>query len=120
MTLHLYPQKLAIASPTSGGRSVGIVRTRTQTMEFSFFNSGGTVELVFPLYWKSEPQNKSQYRWGLSQCVPVILKGRRLRNVRVFIADAVLRNSQDRKFQQQKKRSLVKSPRFGSTPRLTD
>jgi hypothetical protein len=32
----LCPQKLAIASPTSGGRSVGIVRSRTQTMEFSF------------------------------------------------------------------------------------
>jgi hypothetical protein len=32
----LYPQKLAIISPTSGGRSVGIVRPRTQTMEFSF------------------------------------------------------------------------------------
>jgi hypothetical protein len=30
-----YPQKLAITSPTSGGRSVGIVRSRTQTMEFS-------------------------------------------------------------------------------------
>jgi hypothetical protein len=31
-----YPQKLAITSPTSGGRSVGIVRSRAQTMEFSF------------------------------------------------------------------------------------
>jgi hypothetical protein len=30
----LYPHKLAIASPTSGGRSIGIVRSRTQTMEF--------------------------------------------------------------------------------------
>jgi hypothetical protein len=29
----LYPQKLAITSPTSGGRSVGIVRSLTQTME---------------------------------------------------------------------------------------
>jgi hypothetical protein len=47
----LYPQKLALTSPTSGGRSVGIVRSRTQTMvihatgcitqllmEFSFFS----------------------------------------------------------------------------------
>jgi hypothetical protein len=31
----LYPQKLALTSPTSGGRSVGIVRSRTQAMEFS-------------------------------------------------------------------------------------
>jgi hypothetical protein len=29
-------KKLAITSPTSGGRSVGIVRSRTQTMKFSF------------------------------------------------------------------------------------
>jgi hypothetical protein len=32
----LHPQKLAITSPTSGGRSVGIVRSRTQTMGFVF------------------------------------------------------------------------------------
>jgi hypothetical protein len=32
-----YPHKLAITSPTSGGRSVGIVRSQTQTMEFKFF-----------------------------------------------------------------------------------
>jgi hypothetical protein len=31
----LYPQKLAITSPTSSGRSVGIVHSPTQTMEFS-------------------------------------------------------------------------------------
>jgi hypothetical protein len=43
----LYPQKLAITSPTSGGRSVGIVRSQTQTMEFSLvfqddmFGGGG-------------------------------------------------------------------------------
>jgi hypothetical protein len=29
-------KKLAITSPTSGGRSVGLVRSRTQTMEFVF------------------------------------------------------------------------------------
>jgi hypothetical protein len=27
---------LAITSPTSGGRSIGIVRSRTQTLEFTF------------------------------------------------------------------------------------
>jgi hypothetical protein len=31
------PQKLAITLPTSGGRSFGIVRSRTQAMEFVFF-----------------------------------------------------------------------------------
>jgi hypothetical protein len=33
----LYPQKLAITSPTSGGRSVGIVRSRTQATEFIIY-----------------------------------------------------------------------------------
>jgi hypothetical protein len=32
----LYPQKLALTSSTSGGRSVGIVRSQTQATEFSF------------------------------------------------------------------------------------
>jgi hypothetical protein len=31
----LYPQKLALTSPTSGGRSVGIVRLRATATEFS-------------------------------------------------------------------------------------
>jgi hypothetical protein len=31
-------KKLAITSPTSGGRSVGIVRSRTQTIEFCFMH----------------------------------------------------------------------------------
>jgi len=30
----LYPQKLALTSPTCGGRSVGIVRSRTKATEF--------------------------------------------------------------------------------------
>jgi hypothetical protein len=32
----LYPQKLPLTSPTSGGHSVGTVRWRTQVTEFSF------------------------------------------------------------------------------------
>ena len=35
----LYPQKLALTSPTGGGRSVGIVRVRTKATEFVFFGS---------------------------------------------------------------------------------
>ena len=31
----LYPQKLTLTSPTGGGRSVGIVRSRTKATEFS-------------------------------------------------------------------------------------
>jgi hypothetical protein len=33
----LYPQTLALTSPARGGRSVDIVRSRTQAMEFNFF-----------------------------------------------------------------------------------
>jgi len=32
----LYPQKLALTSPTGGGRSVGIVRVRTKATEYSY------------------------------------------------------------------------------------
>jgi hypothetical protein len=32
-------KKLAITTPTSGGRSVGVVRSRTQTMEFFFIDT---------------------------------------------------------------------------------
>ena len=32
----LYPQKLALTSPTGGGRSVGIVRSRTKATEFIY------------------------------------------------------------------------------------
>jgi hypothetical protein len=39
----LYPQKLAVSSPTSGGRSFGIVRSQTQAMELS---------LVFLCGWR--------------------------------------------------------------------
>ena len=31
----LYPQELALTSPTGGGRSIGIVRVRTKATEFS-------------------------------------------------------------------------------------
>jgi len=33
----LYPQKLALTSPTGGGRSVGMVRSRTKATEFGFY-----------------------------------------------------------------------------------
>jgi hypothetical protein len=36
----LYPQKLALTSPTSSGRSVGIVRLRTKSHRVFFFCSG--------------------------------------------------------------------------------
>jgi hypothetical protein len=47
-------KKLAITSPTSGGRSVGIVRSRTQTLEFSF-------SLVFLGYYLSIPAQELKF-----------------------------------------------------------
>jgi len=35
----LYSQKLALTSPTGGGRSVGIVRVRTKATEFSLVST---------------------------------------------------------------------------------
>jgi hypothetical protein len=43
-TLHL--QKLALTSLTCGGRLVGIVRSRIQATEFSFFNATDTLKFV--------------------------------------------------------------------------
>jgi hypothetical protein len=43
----LYPQKLALTSPTSRGRSVGTVRSRTQATEFSL-GSGFCFLEVYP------------------------------------------------------------------------
>ena len=34
----LYPQKLALTSPTGGGHSVSIVRSRTKATEFFFYH----------------------------------------------------------------------------------
>jgi hypothetical protein len=49
----LYPQKLALTSPTGGGRSVGIVRVRTKATEFCLF------VLRYHLSWKKD------------KCVPI-------------------------------------------------
>jgi len=37
----LYPQKLALTSPTGSGRSVGIVRSRTKATEEFFLSNNG-------------------------------------------------------------------------------
>jgi hypothetical protein len=56
----LYPQKLALTSPTSGGPSVGIVRSRSQTMEFSFsfsqwYEGESFLRCEQPLNWWRNP-----------------------------------------------------------------
>ena len=44
----LYPQKLALTSPTGGGGSVGIVRVRTKATEFSLVLVDWRRECVHP------------------------------------------------------------------------
>jgi len=41
-----YPQKLALTSPTGGGRSVGMVRSRTKATEFYYFNTYVSVTML--------------------------------------------------------------------------
>jgi hypothetical protein len=41
----LYPQKLALTSPTSGGRSVGVIRSRTKATEFVLLPYCGTIRM---------------------------------------------------------------------------
>ena len=52
----LYPQKLALTSPTGGGRSVGIVRLRTKATEFS---------LVL-VYWRLPVKNRSRFHLNIT------------------------------------------------------
>jgi hypothetical protein len=46
----LYPQKLALTSPTSGGRLVGAVHWRTQATEFSLVCVHGVSKELFAQY----------------------------------------------------------------------
>jgi hypothetical protein len=57
----LYPQKVGTTSPTSGGHSVGIVRSRTKATEFS---------LVFSCCsWRQLPKwtNKCDHLWHIAE-----------------------------------------------------
>jgi hypothetical protein len=45
----LYPQKLALTSPTSGGCSVSIVRSWTKVTEFFFFDRSLAI-IRFPFF----------------------------------------------------------------------
>jgi hypothetical protein len=49
-----YPQKSALTSPTNDGRSVGIVRSRTQATEFVLFLN--VIYNIFPRYIETSPQ----------------------------------------------------------------
>jgi hypothetical protein len=55
----LYPQKLALTSPTSGGRSVGIVRSRAQATEFSLVLLSETILAAHP------SAGRCNINWGM-------------------------------------------------------
>jgi hypothetical protein len=46
----LYPLKLALTSPRSGGRSVDIFRWRTKAPEFLFLSVYDSVQLFSPIF----------------------------------------------------------------------
>ena len=60
----LYPQKLALTSPTGGGRSVGIVRSRTKATEFS---------LVYVLIFTADRYNNRTTQIGHFERIPTTL-----------------------------------------------
>jgi hypothetical protein len=67
----LYPQKLALTSSTSGGRSVGIVCSRTQATEFSFYlhlSSSATPILHTKSRVRDKESNLIQFEW--QTCTP--------------------------------------------------
>jgi hypothetical protein len=59
----LYPQNWALTSPTSGGRSVGIVHLQTQATEFNFF-----LVVVYPARIKITSLSLLWYRITSFQC----------------------------------------------------
>jgi hypothetical protein len=56
----LYPQKLTVTSPTSGGRSVGIVRLRAKATEF-FLEYYTKQSYLFPLWSMWIPHVQTKY-----------------------------------------------------------
>jgi hypothetical protein len=57
----LYLQKLVLTSPTSGGRSVGIVRSRSQVTEFSVSSVMPTFRRNIEPRIVSEPKKESYF-----------------------------------------------------------
>jgi hypothetical protein len=62
----LYPQKLALTSPSSGGRSVGTVRSRTQATEFNSTVQYFIVSIIVRMVRNSVRLVYDEWRFGLS------------------------------------------------------
>ena len=73
----LYPQKLAVTSPTGGGRSVGIVRVRTKATEFSLMRYTNTVTPQIFSSNESFKRSSSQHFMAidsLTLCSPTFIR----------------------------------------------
>jgi hypothetical protein len=88
----LYPQKFALTSPTSGGRSVGIVHSRTKATELCYMLQAGRsrvrflirsliffsiylILLVAPWPWGLPASNRNKYQ----ECSWEVKRGRRVK-----------------------------------------
>jgi hypothetical protein len=67
----LYPQKLALASPTGGGRSVGIVRSRTKAMEFSLV--GFIIRKLVMMHGHMNLKNQSGHIAEDHKCIFILI-----------------------------------------------
>ena len=76
----LYPQKLALTSPTGGGRSVGIVRSRTKATELL-----ANVMIIQVRYDTMYYYDVVRYNPAMSPQVPCKSKGQYLFSLLVFI-----------------------------------
>jgi hypothetical protein len=72
---NLHQQKLALTSPTSGGRSVSIVRSRTKVTEFSLLlvrmSTGISEERITSIFRvENQPSKKTAFRrhLGIAKC----------------------------------------------------
>ena len=61
----LYPQKLALTSPTGGGRSVGIVRSRTKATQLSLKSKLTVDQCLFNAQMFLQPHHVSHRRHDL-------------------------------------------------------
>jgi hypothetical protein len=95
----LYPQKLALTSPTGGGRSVGMVRSRTKAKELVSNKQVSMVEewYVFKTpqdWWKPEdPQRPNMY--DVSRRMLLHLPSVSLRLLTLFLIPDMPRSSGD-------------------------
>jgi hypothetical protein len=126
----LYPQKQALTSPTSGDRSVGIVRSRTKATEFSLvfrwlaFRSRvrGSYTLDFILYSREQRTFlakaviKSSVFWDITPCTPLKVSRRFGGKYRLHLQDwRISHHEADSKFSSFAYSSILKMEATGSS-----